>query len=256
MTANDTWRPTRIAVIADIHGNLTSLEAVISDIAVAKVDRVVCLGDVAAIGPQPHEVAVRLRDLGYPVVLGNTDTTAVRPMRLSPSDEEGRQYFEIEEWSAVQLTTEDLTYFRTFLPILTMPLGGDASLLCFHGSPRSKTDSIEATTPDTVLGGMLGGYSATVLAGGHTHSPFIRRYRQALLFNPGSVGLPYEATNEGVRRPPWAEYGIVEWRDGNLSIELRRVPIDADQVMQAILHSGMPHAEWLASGWRQWRGKW
>jgi len=250
MTANDRPDLAVIAVIADIHGNLTALDAVIADLVGVGVDRVVCLGDVAAIGPQPHEVVVRLRELGCPVVLGNTDAAAVRPVRLSPSDEEGRRFFAIEEWGVAQLTPEDLTYLRTFQPTLTLPLGDDATLLCFHGSPQSNTDSIVATTPDTALTRMLGGHSATVLAGGHTHAPFIRRYRQALFLNPGSVGLPYEETAEGIRYPSWAEYGVVAWRAGGLSIDLRRVPIDADLVVQAVLRSGMPHAEWLASGWR------
>ena len=61
---------------------------------------------------------------------------------------------------------------------LTLPLGDDATLLCFHGSPRSNADSIHVTTPDTALARMLEGYSATVFAGGRTHAPFARRYRQ------------------------------------------------------------------------------
>ena len=46
----------RIAIISDIHGNLVALDAVLDDIARARVDRIVCLGDVAAFGPQPAEV--------------------------------------------------------------------------------------------------------------------------------------------------------------------------------------------------------
>ncbi len=97
---------------------------------------------------------------------------------------------------------------------------------------------------------MLAGHDATVLACGHTHAPFIRRHGQALLLNPGSVGLPYELTRIGARNPPWAEYSIVETRGGSIGIELRRVPIDADAVVRTALRSGMPHAEWWASGWR------
>lgn len=70
-----------------------------------------------------------------------------------------------------------------------------------------------------------------------------------MFLNPGSVGFPYEVTDAGIRHPPWAEYGIVEWRAGRLNIELRRVPIDADLVVQALLRSDMPHADWLASKW-------
>jgi hypothetical protein len=182
--------------------------------------------------------------------LGNTDAASIRPVRLSLMDEEGRRFAEIDEWCTAQLTPDDLAYMRGFQPTLTVPLGGDATLLCFHGSPRGNTDSIVATTPDTVLMRMLGDYSATILAGGHTHAPFIRRYRQALLFNPGSVGLPYEVSEERIQHPPWAEYGIVEWRASGLGIELRRMPIDVESVVHAALQSGMPHAEWWASAWR------
>lgn len=243
----------RVAVIADIHGNLTALDAILADLAGAGVDRVVCLGDVAAIGPQPHEVIGRLRDLGCPVVLGNTDAAFVRPvraMRPVSIDEEGRRYAEIEEWGATQITLEDRAYLRTFQPTLNLRLGDEETLLCFHGSPRRNTDSIVTATPDIVLDQMLAGYSATVLAGGHTHAPFIRRYRQALFLNPGSVGLPHEATENGIWHPPWAEYGIVERRTGCLGIELRRVHINADLIVRAIQRSGMPHADWLASSWR------
>ena len=49
----------RIGLISDIHGNLVSFESVLADIDRAGVDRVVCLGDVAAIGPQPCEVVAK-----------------------------------------------------------------------------------------------------------------------------------------------------------------------------------------------------
>ena len=43
----------RLGLIADIHGNLVALDAVLAALTAARVDEVVCLGDVAALGPQP-----------------------------------------------------------------------------------------------------------------------------------------------------------------------------------------------------------
>jgi predicted phosphodiesterase len=63
----------RTALIADIHANLVSFDAVLADIDRARMDQIVCLGDVAATGPQPRETLARLRRLGCPVVLGNAD---------------------------------------------------------------------------------------------------------------------------------------------------------------------------------------
>jgi Icc-related predicted phosphoesterase len=62
-----------IALIADIHGYLTALEAVLDALRVEPTDEIVCLGDVAATGPQPREVVRRLRDLGCPMVMSNAD---------------------------------------------------------------------------------------------------------------------------------------------------------------------------------------
>ena len=69
----------RIAVVSDIHGSLTPLEAVIADVERRAPDAVIVGGDLALIGPQPAEVVDRLRELGWPGVVGNTDEMLWRP---------------------------------------------------------------------------------------------------------------------------------------------------------------------------------
>ncbi len=61
----------KVAVLADIHGNLEAFEAVSADLQQQGVDRVICLGDNIGYGPNPEEVVGRLRQLGYTSVLGN-----------------------------------------------------------------------------------------------------------------------------------------------------------------------------------------
>src|SRR2546423_5091735 len=63
----------RLAVVSDIHGNLPALEAVLADLEKVRPDAVVLGGDLALGGPHPVEVVDRLRQLGWPSVLGNTD---------------------------------------------------------------------------------------------------------------------------------------------------------------------------------------
>jgi len=242
----------RIAIIADIHANLVALETVLVDLDRTDPDQIICLGDVAVTGPQPREALTRLRHLGCPVVMGNGDDWLLDPRPYPEDEENSRRFSEMDLWCAGQLAPDDLDYVRTFLPTIELPLGAGASLLCFHGSPKSNTDIITATTPDDDLGLLLGGFRATVLAGGHTHAQLLRRYRDMVLVNPGSVGLPYEhdaVTNED-RNPPWAEYGLINWSEQGFSVELRRVPLDAGAVVRAALESGMPHAEWWAASWQ------
>jgi hypothetical protein len=141
----------KIALIADIHANLVSFEAVLADVERANVDQVICLGDVAATGPQPRETLGRLRTLGCPVIMGNADAWLLNPQPPDDTGAEARMTFEISRWCAEQLLDEDLEYIRTFHTTLEVSLGERGTLLCFHGSPRSYDEIIVATTSEVHL---------------------------------------------------------------------------------------------------------
>src|SRR3954468_18664226 len=63
----------RVAVVSDVHGNLTALEAVAADVRRRSADAVLHGGDLALMGPRPAEVVDRVRELGWAGVVGNTD---------------------------------------------------------------------------------------------------------------------------------------------------------------------------------------
>src|SRR5258708_15009437 len=63
----------RIAIISDIHGNLTALEAVMADLRRQKPDIVFHGGDLATAGCNPAEVIDCIADAGWAGVMGNTD---------------------------------------------------------------------------------------------------------------------------------------------------------------------------------------
>jgi len=63
----------KTALISDLHGNHVALRAVLAHAQDARVDRIVCLGDVATLGPEPHRVLETLAELGCPCIMGNHD---------------------------------------------------------------------------------------------------------------------------------------------------------------------------------------
>src|SRR6266850_8123371 len=73
----------RIAVVSDIHGNLTALDAVIVDVQRAGADMVVQGGDLVGGGSCPAEVIDRVRELNWPGVYGNADEMLWMPNRVS-----------------------------------------------------------------------------------------------------------------------------------------------------------------------------
>ena len=239
----------RLGVISDIHGNRLALDAVLAELEREGIDELVCLGDVA-VGPQPAEAVDRVRELGCPVVMGNWDTAFLGGMP-DPRDEVGRMLVELAEWWAASLSAEDREFIHTFVPTLDVRLDG-IDLLCFHGSPHSYDDWIFATTPDEQLRAMLDGFDAPVLVGGHTHVQMIRRFDDRVMFNPGSVGLPFrEWWPRPVRISPWAEYGILSSEEGRFSLDIRRTPFDVGAFLEISRSSGMPHADWWISCWER-----
>jgi len=217
----------RVALISDLHANELALEAVLADAAGAGIDQLVCLGDVATLGPRPREVLARLRDLGCPCVMGNHDEFLVDAALI-------RSYTQVPvvvdavDWCRAELGTAELDFVRSFVTGLDLDLGGGVTLALFHGSPRSHMEDLLATTPAEALDAMLAGRRGTVMAGGHTHVQMLRQHRGTLLLNPGSVGMPFREYVGG-RAPTLmahAEYAIVTARDGAVDVQLRRVPLE------------------------------
>ena len=239
----------RIGLISDIHGNRVALDAVLADIeADGGVDQMICLGDVA-VGPQPNEALAGVRELGCPVILGNWDAAMLGEMPKA-RDEIGQMLADTASWWASFLSDDDREFMGSFQPTLEVPLDGEATMFCFHGSPHSYDDWIFSTTPDNDLARFFDGIEAPVLLGGHTHLQMIRRYEDAVIVNPGSVGLSFrEWWPRPIRIAAWAEYGVLSYEQGKLSVDLRRTAFDVDSFLEYSRESGMPHADWWISCW-------
>jgi predicted phosphodiesterase len=217
----------RVALISDLHGNRLALEAVLQDIARHRVDRIVCLGDVATLGPHPEAVLARLEEIGCDCIMGNHDEFLLDE-KLIHTYTEAPVIVAAVDWCRSILPAPAIELVRRFKREMVLPLDGGGELLLFHGSPRSHMQDILATTPPAELDALLDGARAAVLAGGHTHLQMLRQHRGMLLVNPGSVGLPFREHVHG-RAPeilPHAEYAVVEARGGDVGITLRRVALE------------------------------
>jgi putative phosphoesterase len=231
----------RIALISDLHANEVALAAVLADIRRVGVDQIACLGDVATLGPRPRAVLEMLRGLNCPCILGNHDEFLLSPGSIRAYTE-APIIVEAVEWCRGGLSEEELAFLRTFRTRAEIPLDGGGALLLFHGTPRSNTEDLLATTPADHVDGLFAGERAQVMAGGHTHIQMLRQHRGALLVNPGSVGLPFKEYVAG--GPPTllahAEYAIVEAGGGAVGVSLRRVPLEKSALRTAAAASDNP----------------
>src|SRR3954470_464991 len=224
----------RIALISDLHGNIVALRAVLEHIGRSRVDRIVCLGDVATLGPSPGPVLEALSELGCACILGNHDAFLLDPSLIHRYTESPLIVAAVDACRA-GLSAAHLDFVRTFQPTLDLEMDG-ATLGLFHGSPRSHMEDLLATTAADDLDRALGESRATVMAGGHTHVQMLRQHRGTLLVNPGSLGLPFETYVSG--GPPTilahAEYATIESVRGVVSVTLHRVPLDRDALIAEV----------------------
>ncbi|MDB4965743.1 MAG: putative protein phosphatase [Myxococcales bacterium] len=238
-----------VALISDLHGNALALDAVVDDAARAGASRIVCLGDVATLGPEPHAVLARLSALGCACIVGNHDAFLL-DAELIRKYTEAPPVVDAVDWCRAQLSAAELDFVRSFVPTLTVPLGGDATLFCYHGTPRSNMEDLLATTPAAQLDEMVAGQAATVMAGGHTHLQMLRQHHGTLIVNPGSVGLPF-VKHEGGGPPTLmahAEYAMVEADgSGRVEVRLRRVPLDKAALRDQAAACAFPLREYLVA---------
>ena len=213
-----------------------ALRAVLADISRVGVDEIICLGDVATLGPAPVEVLHLLRDHQIPCILGNHDEFLLDPALIHTYTEAPVIVAAVDQCRAT-LGPAELLFLRSFQPSLQRTLSATAELLLFHGSPRSHMENLLSTTPADVVDQLLDGHHCTVMAGGHTHLQMLRQHRGMLLVNPGSVGIPFQEFVSG--RPPTilshAEYAVVASDHGTVSVNLRRVSLDKRALRAALL---------------------
>ncbi len=234
----------RLALISDQHGNDVALKAAIEDVERLGVDEIVCLGDVVQGGSEPTQTLDRLSALGCETVLGNADAFLLEIPADSPEPVTERQ-LEVRNWTLAQLSSSHLEQIRSFAPVVRRELDG-ASVVLFHGSPRSYDDVLLPELGAEALGPFLG-HAAALLAGGHTHLQWTRRIEGGIYVNPGSVGVSYDRHPDPPVLRPLAEWALVTVAEGAVAVEFRQVPYAVEDFRAAAERSGRPYADEMAA---------
>jgi len=231
----------RIAVVSDIHGNRTAFEAVLADMKQTAPDVIFHGGDLADAGSSPAEVVDRVRELGWPGVLGNTDEMLFRPEALSEFAlrSPGLQplWAAIEEMAAAtrELLGEDRLAWLASLP--RSQICGPMALV--HASPESPWRAPAQEASDVELESVYGVLAKPVAVYAHIHQPYIRSVLGKIVANTGSVSLSYD----GDRR---ASYLLLDEMDTSLEPTIRRVQYDLERELRVLATCRLPRADWIA----------
>lgn len=242
----------RIAVVSDVHGNLTAYEAVLADIDARGITRILNLGDFIGKGPRGADVIELSRDRCEVNVRGNWDDFIPGdPASLSESS----------RWWRDELKPEQLPWLAT-LPLSHDLLMSGRWVRLFHASASSVHTRVRHSHTSAEFDGMFAntdltgdGPRPTVVGYGDIHDTYLEVRDGRTLFNVGSVG---NALDE-----PTAAYVVLEGVVGSqapapFGIGFVRVPYDVEAEIAVATERGMPELEEYAVELRDglYRGVW
>lgn len=255
----------KIAIISDVHANITALNAVLDDIYSRNIKRIFCLGDSITKCTHPDLVIDKLREVCEVMILGNSDYSICRPEKKA-----------LNFWTRKIIGEERANYIFNLPKLHEFYMSGHFIRL-FHASPYSlehiynpmfsnkntefagrelsspedlfkNTEFLEKTPEDK---------EPDIVGYGHLHTPCIVRYGNKTIFNPGSVGAPVEMLNSNIndksnKFSTLASYIILEGNYGDqtlgsISFNLVRVPYDIQKELDYLESSDMPKKEMIMS---------
>ncbi len=226
----------KIAILADIHGNLQALEAVLKDIGHEGVDQVIVNGDLVNRGPNNVAVLETLWNENFSYTLGNHDDL-VRKWVERDSDLPVA-WFSDPFWKATAWVSEQLERTGWLAQLRDLPMTqrlepeNAPSVLISHGSPRHYREGYTERLATDDIKSIAAAFPAQVYVGSHTHSTLDRRVARLRLLNTGAVGSPFN----GDKR---AQYLILHLKEGNWQADFRALDYDREAALKAYETTGL-----------------
>lgn len=221
-----------IAVIADIHGNLWALQAVLRELDRLGPALVVVGGDLAFGGPKPAECVELIRRRGYPAIRGNTDEWVTDPLHAPDP---------ISAWAAARLGKEDRRYLASLPFLWRYSQGVSGDLVVVHATPWSIAEVVQPDAGQNLLRRVFDEANAAAVVYGHIHIAYQRQLDARLLVNSGSVGMPFDGDQR-------AAFATLSEADGSWTAQIHRVPYDVDEAVRAARKSDNLGGERFAIG--------
>jgi len=223
----------RVAILADIHGNLPACEAVLEDIARASPDYVVAAGDLALRGAHPKETVDLLLDRCHALLAGNTDCYLAGNYLGGAYRDHDHWKTELLNWTRDQLGSAWVERLGQLpFSVRYSPRRGQDLYVC-HANPRNLEDSLDPTLDEASLRRYFQHVDAAACAFGHLHFPYRRHLGRMLIADVASAGIPRDGDLRAV-------YGLFTFNPKGWRVQIRRVRYPIRRTTQAITARRVP----------------
>lgn len=258
----------RLAVIADIHGNLIALETVLADLADSGGwDHLWMLGDVAAGGARPVECIRRIKGFADSAeaegkkgtvrfVRGNTDRYLVTGARPQSKPADGQEALDNMRkntattnggllWTLNQLEYADYEVLKKLSGECDLHAPGYGYVIGYHGTPGDDEGMhIMPNTPDEEAADALMDREGRLGIGAHIHVQMDRMLPGGWrAINVGSVGMSFD-------QPGYAQFGVFTFEANDVLVDLRAIPYDVEAAIADLAAVGYPSVDFIANRYR------
>lgn len=214
----------RIAVLADIHGNIHAFEAVLEHLQQQSVDQIVIAGDIINGLPHSHKCWEKIQSLNCIVIRGNHERYL-----FDFDSPHAPDIWKTELYGPVHQTYQQLSK-DTIHSLANLPTYHRINnVLIVHASYRNDVDAVEHKTNEE-LDAMFGNNEPFIIRA-HNHIWFQRQWKSREIFSIGSVGLPLNGNTN-------AQYAIATQTNAGWVIEKQYVAYDIQHALQSFDASG------------------
>ena len=220
---------TRIAVLADIHGNLPAFEAALEHVARQSVDQIILAGDIINGAPDSRECWALARSLGCPILRGNHERYAAHFGTPQAPPLWTQEQFAPVQWTVAQLSAQERQEMER-LP-LNRRLPAAPGVFFVHASERGDHDTIAAHTPEAQLEEMFPAAQEGLIVRAHNHYGQVRVWPKGLIVTCGSVGLNLDGNLA-------AQYLLIERENHGWKFQHQSVPYPVETALERFHTTG------------------
>jgi putative phosphoesterase len=229
----------KIAVITDIHGNCSALEAVLKEIEKdSKIEHIYCLGDLIGIGYESNEVLelfITRHDISF--VMGNHDEAILDIIAGREPYSRGKER-QHHEWIASRLDRKFIPFLTSIPTRLHTTYNGKRLLFIhYHLNEQGDFSSVDYEPTEKKLDNLYRTANVDIVCFGHHHVVHYFKSKKRLYLNPSSLGCYHK---------PFAAYAILAFGEsGEINITLKEVTYDNKEFLLGYRKLNVPDSDYI-----------
>lgn len=236
---------TKIALLSDIHGNTTALEAVLEDAKRAGVEEYWLLGDILMPGTGRRALLEMLEELPITVkVLGNWEDSLWRAMKglLDSSRASHRYLMRHCQYILEEIRPEEIEAMQSLPMQVHREVSGLIVGITHHLPDKNWGRELIHIGDQKDFDRLVTNPPCDIAVYGHIHQQFFRYGSGGeLILNPGSIGQPF-FLQANLRKDLRAMYAILEFDESGLKdVDFRRVSYDIEKELQLAKDLKLPY---------------